>query len=40
MKEFMEPKLKVLEFEGEDILTLSNPIGEEDSDEAIEMPKT
>jgi hypothetical protein len=40
MKEFMEPKLKVLEFEVEDILTLSNPIGEEDSDEAIEMPKT
>lgn len=39
MKEFMEPKLEVLEFEVKDILTLSDSVGEEDFDGAIEMPK-
>ena len=39
-KLFVTPELEVVKFITEDVLTLSDLIGEEDSDEAIEMPKT
>jgi hypothetical protein len=39
-KLFATPELEVVKFTTEDILTLSDLIGEEDSDEAIDMPKT
>lgn len=39
MKKFEEPEVKLLRFETEDILTLSGLLGDEESDNANELPK-